>query len=206
MFFALLTTAGILTAQDSFRSMEATAGFKQKLNEASASIQTLKGNFTQEKYIDLLEEKMLSEGMFSYKKDNKIRFDYTLPEAYLLVINEQTVKIVSGEKTNVYDLKKNKTMVQMNLLMNACLTGNIDRLNVEYRLLFYENGTQYRVQIQPKANNLTIKQMDIFLDKKDFSVRQLKITETSNDYTAYSFSAPQKNTPIADSQFNIGKP
>ncbi|MDR1673759.1 MAG: outer membrane lipoprotein carrier protein LolA [Bacteroidales bacterium] len=196
----------VVQAQDGFQAIAATNDFKKRLNESSVSIQTLTGSFTQVKYIDLLEEKMVSEGAFAYKKSDRIRFDYTAPERYLLVVNEQQVKIVADGKTNIYDLKKNKTAVQMNLLMSACMTGDIDRLNVDYQLLFHENGEQYRIRILPNTNNLTVQQMDILIDKKDFAVQQLKITETSGDYTLYSFSEQKKNTAVPDAWFNIGTP
>jgi hypothetical protein len=131
--------------------------------------------------------------------------DYITPSNYQVIINEDKIKITAGEKVNVYAIGKDKMMAQMNVLMTACMTGNLNALYPDYKLTFSESDTQYRIIIQPVAIKKSfIKSMDVLLDKTDFSVQQLLMIETSsNDSTTYVFSGKKKNSSISDIKFNI---
>jgi outer membrane lipoprotein-sorting protein len=199
-----LVAAGALRAQSDFGAVASVADFKQRLKAASATLLSIESDFSQSKYIDLLAEEIISTGRFYYKKVNKICLDYATPVSYLVVINEGIIKITSDGKTSVYEVGKNKMMAQMNTLMMACMNGNLDALISDFRLQFLENEAQYLISVQPKAGNRSpIRQMDILLDKKDFSVQELKMTEASKDYTVYTFSEKKKNIVLPDSKFAV---
>jgi outer membrane lipoprotein-sorting protein len=147
---------------------------------------------------------VVSTGKFFYKKDSRICLDYSAPTRYQVIINQKKIKITSEGKSTVYDVAKNKMMSQTQLLLTACMTGNLNSLNPDYKLTFKENATQYWIVIQPLASNKSfIKSMDVFLDKKDLSVQQIKMIEPSNDYTIYTFAGKKKNINIPDTKFNI---
>ncbi|MDR3093249.1 MAG: outer membrane lipoprotein carrier protein LolA [Bacteroidales bacterium] len=202
--FLLCLVTGNAVAQDGFGSVASEAELQQRLNEASDAVQTLSSQFSQEKYIALLDEKIRSEGMFFYKKSDRICLEYRSPASHSVVINRQQMKIVSDGKTNIYDVGKNRMMAQTNLLLTACMTGNFGKLSKDYQLTFQESDTQYRIRIQPLTSHpSSVKKMDILLDKQDLSVQELKMTEPSDDYTLYTFTGKQKNVQIADSKFKI---
>ncbi|GHT09348.1 hypothetical protein FACS189426_07500 [Bacteroidia bacterium] len=206
LFFILsLLCALHASAQTVFRPVSSVEDFKKQQRNASSSINSLKSHFTQTKYLEILNEKVVSEGMFFYKKDHKICMDYLTPSNYQVIINKDKIKIISGEKVNVYAVGENKMIAQMNLLMTACMTGNLNALSPDYKLTFSESDTQYRIIILPIAVKKSyIKSMEVLLDKKDFSVQQIRMIESSsNDSTTYAFSDKKKNVPIADDKFNI---
>jgi outer membrane lipoprotein-sorting protein len=205
LFFTLfiVSTAGV-SAQNDFKALASSDDFKKKLSEESVSLKSIESDFVQTKYMELLSEKIVSKGTFYYKKDNKICLDYTSPVKYLIVINGKKVKIAADGKTNIYDIGKNKMMAQMNSLISACMTGNLNELTSDYQLIFKENNSQYWIQVQPQGSVKSyMKSIDIFLDKKDFSVQRLKMTEASNDYTEYIFTNKKKNAAIPDAKFSL---
>jgi outer membrane lipoprotein-sorting protein len=205
LFFILcMMVAATLPAQNGFEPLASVDDFKKKLSEEFASLKSLESHFTQTKYMDMLAEKMVSAGTFYFKKDNKICLDYTSPVKYSVVINGKKVKLASGGKSNVYDLGKNKAMSQTSVLISTCITGNINELTAENQLIFKENDAQYWIRVQPKGTDRSlIKTIDIFIDRTDFSVQQIKLTESSNDYTEYAFTNKKKNVTIADAKFTI---
>jgi outer membrane lipoprotein-sorting protein len=202
VFACLCLTATF--AQNGFRPVGAVDEFKKQLRAASESLHTLECRFSQTKHLDMLDEDVVSGGRFFYKKDHRICMDYETPVRYQLVITRQEIRIASEGKTTVYDTGKNRMMAQMNALLAACMTGNLNDLETEYRLEIEESNDRYRVLITPlSAKQSLIRSVEIRLDRKDFSVQRLLMVESSNDSTVYVFSEQRKNVAIPDSTFNI---
>jgi outer membrane lipoprotein-sorting protein len=195
---------GRAEAQTDFRPMTSTESFKKRLKEESEALTGIESQFTQTKYIRLLSEKIVSTGVFSYQKPDKVCLDYQKPVKYLIVINGNRIKIDADGKINTFDAGSNRLMSQMSTLVSACMTGNLDRLSSDYELTFKENDAMYWIAVIPTGSaKAYMKSVDIFLDKKDFSVRQLKITEVSDDYTEYVFTGQKKNIIFPDAKFII---
>ncbi|MDR2622594.1 MAG: outer membrane lipoprotein carrier protein LolA [Dysgonamonadaceae bacterium] len=200
----VLLISNKIYAQGDFTPIVSAGKFKEELKTESAGITGIESNFSQTKYIGLLSEKIVSSGKFYYKKPDKICMDYSLPVKYLMVINGNKIRISSDGKSNVYDLSANKMMSQIQTLVSACMTGNPEKLSSGYDLAFKENEKLYWVRALPQGSVKSyLKSIDIYLDKNDFSVYQLKITEVSDDYTEYTFTAKKKNPAIPDAKFSI---
>ncbi|MDR1667800.1 MAG: outer membrane lipoprotein carrier protein LolA, partial [Bacteroidales bacterium] len=178
--------------------------FKQKWREAAESVNSLVCNFKQTKYFALLDEQVASEGRFFYGKEGRIRLEYRLPAAYDVVFNGNRMKIVADGKTTVYDAGKNRMAAHLNRLIIACLTGRPDELTPEYAPIFTENRTQYRVELHPSASRRSqVGSVEILLDKKDFAVKRLTMTDSSDDRTVYVFTEMQKNISVDHITFDI---
>ena len=78
--------------------------FEARLLQEAKNIESIESNFTQIKYLDVFDEKITSKGKFYYKKSNKICMDYAQPMNYLIVINNNQLKIVSDGKKSIMDL------------------------------------------------------------------------------------------------------
>ncbi|MDR1405571.1 MAG: outer membrane lipoprotein carrier protein LolA [Prevotellaceae bacterium] len=203
-FYCLLLLAFAAAAQTAFVPVVSAAQFEAALAKASGEVNDMECDFTQTKHMEMLSEKIISRGKFYYKKTDKTILDYHVPVQYLIVINGQKIKIVSGGKTNVYELQSNKMMSQSGSLLSACMTGNLHLLSPDYRLEYGENDAQYRITVTPLGEvNAYLKEIDIYLNKKDFSVDRLKMTEPSRDYTEYVFTNKRKNISLPDEKFNV---
>ncbi|MDR0581674.1 MAG: outer membrane lipoprotein carrier protein LolA [Prevotellaceae bacterium] len=203
-FICILFCAGAAVAQTAFTPVASTGLLDAALVKASSDVNTIESDFVQTKYMEMLSENIVSKGKFYYKKANKIVLDYTSPAHYLIVINGQQIKIVSDGKKNIYELRANKMMSQTSVLLSACMTGNLSLLSADYRLEYTENDRQYRIKILPLDRMKSyLKEIDIFLNKQDLSVEQLRMTEPALDYTEYIFTNKKKNTSLTDELFRI---
>lgn len=95
LFISFLLSA---TMQAQMRPLDNINDFNQKLATEANTLQSIESDFTQEKYLDVFDEKIISEGHFYYKKENKICMEYSSPLNYLIVINGGKLKIVSDGK------------------------------------------------------------------------------------------------------------
>jgi len=84
-----------LSAQEELKPLASIAAFQERLKQEAANIRSIESDFTQEKYLDVFSEKVISKGRFYFKQDNMIRMDYSSPLNYLIIINGQKLKTVS---------------------------------------------------------------------------------------------------------------
>ncbi|MDB5147108.1 MAG: outer rane lipoprotein carrier protein LolA, partial [Mucilaginibacter sp.] len=60
--------------------------FKQQFAEVAEKTNSIKSDFTQEKSLSMLSEKITSKGKFWYRKTNMLRMEYTQPFSYLMIL------------------------------------------------------------------------------------------------------------------------
>ena len=123
--------------------------FEARLLQEAKNIESIESNFTQIKYLDVFDEKITSKGKFYYKKSNKICMDYAQPMNYLIVINNNQLKIVSDGKKSIMDLHSNKMMNQMQDMLTACMVGDLSNMSPGYVLEYFEDAHYYLIQIKP---------------------------------------------------------
>lgn len=201
----LLATLGLSSAHaQSMKKITQPQEFENRLAKEAKTIQSIESDFTQVKYLDILDEKVISKGKFYYQKSNKICMDYTQPISYLIVINGSRLKIVADGKKSVMSLNSNKMMNQMQDMITACMVGDLSRISSDYKLEYFENAAHYLVKIKPvnKAIQAFIAGIEIYLDKKDMSVHKLKLSETATNYTEYEFYNKRFNALKDETKFS----
>ncbi len=62
-----------------FSLVKDTAAFKQKMDTQSKIINSIESDFSQEKYLSVMSEKIISKGHFCFKKANMLRWEYFDP-------------------------------------------------------------------------------------------------------------------------------
>lgn len=204
--FLLLLSCTVLPMQaQQMKKLTDLKDFEARLLQEAKKIESIESSFTQIKYLDVFDEKITSKGMFYYRKSNKICMDYTQPMNYLIVINNNKLKIVSDGKKSITDLSSNKMMNQMQDMLTACMVGDLSQMSSDYVREYFEDARYYLVTIKPtnKAVKAYIDNIRIYLDKKDMSVHKLRLSETAANYTEYEFSNKKFNSLKDDAKFTI---
>ena len=194
-----------MAAQKDLKPLASTAEFQERLKKEAASLSSIESDFTQEKFLDVFNEKVLSKGRFYYKQENMIRMDYTLPVDYQIIINGQELKIVSEGKSNVVNLGSNQMMNEMKGMLAACMVGDLSSMTSAYKLEYYESPSLYVVKIRPVSKSVQayISEIVISIDKKNMAVQTLRLSENAKDYTEYHFTNQKYNTLTGDEKFVI---
>ena len=194
-----------LSAQEELKPLASIPVFQERLKQEAANIRSIESDFTQEKYLDVFSEKVISKGRFYFKQDNMIRMDYSSPLNYLIIINGQKLKTVSEGKSNVVNLGSNPMMNEMKGMLSACMIGDLNAIGSSYKLEYFETPTLYVVKIQPTSKSVKayISEIVISLDKKDMAVKTLRLSENEKDYTEYHFTNKKYNTLTSNEKFTI---
>lgn len=205
LLFILFISFCSLQAQEEWQPLASVSAFQEQLKKEAAAIKSIESDFTQEKYMDVFEEKVVSQGRFYYQKENKIRMDYTRPLDYRIIINGTKLKMVSEEKSSIVNLGSNPLMNEMKGMLSACMIGDLQSIGASYQLEYFETPATYIVRVRPVSKSVQayIRQIIITFDKKDLSVQKLRLAENTNDYTEYWFSGKKYNTLPNDEKFII---
>lgn len=189
---------------DSFVPMKAVDSFKENLQKTTKSTETISSDFIQSKYLSFLSEEIESTGSFSFKKENLLRWEYTEPFEYLIILNDSKLQIKDEEDVSNFDLESNQTFQKINDLIINSVQGNIldDEL---YEMDFKENKEHFFVELQPKEAQMSeyMNAIHLYFNRENYSIVKIKMLEGSGDYTIIKFSNQKLNTSISDELFSI---
>ncbi|MGA3012744.1 MAG: outer membrane lipoprotein carrier protein LolA [Bacteroidales bacterium] len=192
-------------SQDSYIELKDPAGFKQRFSESTKRTQTIEANFVQEKNLSVFSEKITTRGTFLFKKERRLRWEYTDPFHYLIIINNGTMVIQDEDKTNKIDVQSNKLFKELNSIIIGCVQGDLFNDVKKFQSSFLENRDNYLVKLKPAEKDLKeyLNEIQITLDKKDLLVTRFEMTEPSGDNTIIFFKGRKINTNIPDEKFLV---
>jgi outer membrane lipoprotein-sorting protein len=178
--------------------------FKKAFGEATASMQSVQADFSQEKTLTMLSEKINSKGKFWFQEKDKLRMEYTSPFRYLMILAAGKIYIKDGEKENKISAGSNKVFQQVNRILIDCVSGNM-LANEDFQYRIFESGKSFLIELKPVAKNLQAlyKNINIVVEKKDYSVTSVEMSELSGDNTIIRFQNRILNGHISDSIFYI---
>ena len=199
----LMFPCSLAFGQGLLTEMKNPAVFKQKFSEATGKTQTIEASFIQVKSLSVISEKIITKGRFLFKKEKKLRWEYTDPFHYLIIINNETMFVQDEEKKIRVDIRANKMFAEINSIIIGCIQGNLFNDEKKFLSSFFENRNSYMVKLKPLASNLKdyLSEIRIFFDKNDFTVTRLEMHEPSGDYTNIDFSVEKINTNLPDEKF-----
>jgi outer membrane lipoprotein-sorting protein len=207
LFLFLIITVSSLTVKAQtagYTSVADLARFTEQYTTVAKKMETIKSDFVQEKNLSMLSEKITSKGKFWFKKENLLRMEYDKPFEYLMILNKDNIYIKDGKKESRVSVKSNKIFQQINKIIVGCVQGAILN-NPDFKMKALENKNTYLVELAPVSTTLKefFKDIDITIDKHDYSVTTIVMNENSGDNTTLHFTNRELNTPIPDALFNI---
>ena len=193
----------MLAAQ--FTKVEDESAFKAEAEAITKAMETMSSDFTQEKHLSFMTEPIITAGKYHYKKPNKIRWEYTSPFSYILIINNDKLFIDDEGNQNKIDLGNNQLFNQINETISNALTGKVLDYSEQFSHSLEESETDFKINLFPKEKAFEeyIEQIEVFFDKESMIVSQVILKEASEDFTKIIFENKQLNKPIEDSVFEM---
>ena len=203
--FSLLAAAMAADAQYAgYTPVADLVKFKTAFAAVALKTTSIKSDFTQDKNLSMLSEKITSKGNFWFKKDSRVRMEYTQPFKYLMILNKDKVYVKDGAKESKVSTKSNKMFQQINKIMIDCMQGTMLD-NTDFKTRVFENKTAALVELTPVSKGMKemFKSINVVVDKKDFSVTSIQMLELSGDNTIMRFTNKELNASIPDTLFDI---
>jgi len=170
----------------------------------SRQTNSIESDFIQVKTLSMLSEKITSKGHFWFQKQNNLRWEYSEPYKYSIVINKDKILIKDENKVKKYDMNSNKVFKEINDIMISCVNGNVLSSN-KFKIVYFENDKFFKLELSPneKAMKESLKQINMYFDKNVSSVVRLDMMETGDDITTIDFSNKKINAAIAPEKFML---
>lgn len=205
IIFCLLAAGQIVRAQyPGYTPIADLSKFKEQFAAAAQKTNSIKSDFTQQKNLSMLSEKIVSKGKFWFRKNSLVRMEYVQPYKYLVIINKDDIFVKDDQKENKISTKSNGLFKQINKITVECVQGTI--LNdPDFKTRVFEDKTNYLVEFTPVDKQLKdlFKNINIMIDKKDESVSGIDMKEPSGDNTLIQFTNKEINAAIPDALFAI---
>jgi len=192
-------------AQESYKPMADIEAFKGKLAVMSASTQTIVSDFVQEKSLIVLSEKIFSKGQFLFKKPDNIRWEYTEPYKYLIIISNNKLYTRDDKNQKQYDIQSSAMFQEMNRFISGCVQGDILKNDKDYIITYFEGSKSYFVKLIPRDEKMKqmLNEVQICFDRNDLTVSSLKMVESREDYTRINFINRKLNIEIPLEKFSF---
>lgn len=172
----------------------------QKIKTNSTNLKTLKVDFTQEKNSKLFTDKVVSKGTMTYKKSNMLRWAYTSPKAYAIILNKKGA-FFKNEKGSV----QNKMIEGLCKLLLRTINGDGLVDNSGFAISYYRCSDGSLLALM-KPTDKMMKEMytsiEVYLDATTLLAKNVKLNEKKGDVTTITFSNHKKDVAVADSEFD----
>lgn len=160
-----------------------------EITKNTVGIQSLSCQFTQTKQSSLLVDNAVSKGEMSYSRPKSMRWEYTSPYSYALVVEGDSLSMTGAEGSKKPNQNANRMMKEMSSLIIGSING--DRLFDErtFSINIYEETGCYRVKMNPKRKDMQrmFQNITFLFGSDDYTVRSVVLTEKSGDATTIYF-------------------
>lgn len=169
----------------------------QKISAMSSKLNTLQVDFTQEKSSKALANKVVSKGKMSYKRTNFLRWSYTSPSTYSIILNERGAFLKKANGST-----QNKMLGELGGLIARTISGNGLVNNSDFTISYYK-GSDILVYMIPKNKRLQgmYKNMEVYLNPQSYLATKVKLTEKNGDVTVIKFTNHKQNVTLPANEF-----
>ena len=199
----LIGSSLIAVAQEQKMSENEITSFKQSVNAVAKKITTITTDFVQYKHMDFLAKDIETSGKMYFKEPNTLKWHYKKPYNYSIVFKNGKILIDDEGKKSTVDIGNSKIFGKINKLIVGSVSGNMFD-DKEFTISFLKTKTNNITRLLPKDASLKkyIKQIELTFDNDNFTVIQVKLIESSDDYTRIVLKNKTLNAKIDDSIFN----
>ncbi len=174
------------------------------ISEKSASVTSMQCSFKQEKFVSVLAESSVSEGVMYYQYPDRLHWEYNSPKYSAFILNGDAMCYESDNSRKKMDAARNKSMSEMIKLIASSLNGSGFSGNENFRVDVFKNESSYCVVLSPLKKNMRnfMSEMAVFLNQ-NYLAESIEMTDANGDITVITISTCKVNIDIPSEVFNI---
>ena len=174
-----------------------------QLSQTAASMQSMQCRFVQEKTSTMLTKPSVSEGVMYFVAPDKMRWEYTSPYPFALIVNgERIVKVTDG-KAEVLEGNANR-MYQgiVNIIMGSASGKKLFDTSA-FDIVLFDDDTFWKAEMTPKRRDMKrmFSQLVFRFDKKTNGISRVEFNGSNGDVTSIRFEEIKLNEAIDESVF-----
>ena len=173
------------------------------LTKAAASMQSMQCRFVQEKTSSMLAEPSVAEGTMHYAAPDRMRWEYTTPYAFALVVNgERIVKVTDGKAEVLEGNAGRMYQGMVNLIIGSASCKKLFDTTV-FDIVLYDDNGFWRADMTPKRRDMKrmFSQLVFRFDKKTNGISRVEFVEAGGGLTSIRFEDIKVNEAIGEEKF-----
>jgi outer membrane lipoprotein-sorting protein len=204
ILFSLIITTGLSAQDKEIKPLSDPSRAIEQVNAFSQKTVTITAGFKQEKELSFMSETVVSSGKFYFQKEKLLRWEYTEPFDYAIILNNNRIRIIDEGKNKDFDAGSNRMFMEISDIMSGMVNGTLLQSG-QFKSTWFESTGEYIVELVPLATGMKdyLSMIILEIDKKDHSVNGLKMVELSGDFTKITFTNKKFNEPIPADIFRI---
>lgn len=174
-----------------------------QLTQAATSTQTVQCRFVQEQTMAMLVEPSVSEGLMYYIASDRLRWEYTAPYSFALIVNgERIVKVTDG-KAEVMDGNTGRMYQGMMSLIMGSASGKKLFDTSMFDVVLYDDNAFWKAEMTPKRRDMKrmFRQLVFRFDKKTNNISRVEFVGSGGDVTSVRFEEIRLNEAIGEDMF-----
>ena len=173
------------------------------LIKAVASMQSMQCRFVQEKTSTMLAEPSVAQGTMHYAAPDRMRWEYTTPYAFALVVNGDRIVKVTDGKAEVLEGNAGRMYQGMVGLIMGSASGKKLFDTTVFDITLYDDNSFWRADMIPKRRDMKrmFNQLVFRFDKKTNGISRVEFVEAGGGTTSIQFEEIKLNGKIGEEQF-----
>ena len=192
----------MVTAQTQLSESQTQEVIRQ-LTQVASTMQSMQCRFVQEKTSSMLAEPSVAEGTMHYAAPDRMRWEYTAPYAFALVVNgERLVKVTDGKAEVLEGNAGRMYQGMVNLIIGSASGKKLFDTTV-FDIVFYDDNGFWRADMTPKRRDMKrmFSQLVFRFDKKTSGISRVEFVSANGDVTSIRFEEIKVNEAISDEVF-----
>ncbi len=165
----------------------------QQLTEKAASMQTMHCRFVQEKTSAMLAEPSIAEGTMDYTAPDRLRWEYTSPYSFALVVEGERITNVTDGKSEVLEGNAGR-MYQgiVNIIMGSASGQKLFDTSV-FVVVLTDDGDCWKAVMTPKRRDMKrlFKVLVFRFNKETNTISRVQMVDAGGDVTSIRFEEIQ---------------
>ena len=193
----------LLYAQEQKMTAYEMAAFKKSVAAVAQTMHTMSTDFVQYKHLDFLSKDIETTGTMGFKSPAQLQWAYKKPYHYGIVFKNNKILIDDEGKKSKIDIGNSDVFSKINKLIVGSVSGALFD-DQEFTVTYTKTPHQNIAVLSPKDAALKkyIRQIELTFDPQDATVVQVKLIESSADYTRIVFKNKVLNAKIDESVFS----
>ena len=202
--YFILFVLSLLPLLGSAQSLQQSDMIEQ-INKASAGMQSLECDFVQTKFLNILDDKMVSKGKMYYQQSDKLRWEYTSPYTYTFILNQNQVLLKNDSRSDVIDVNQNRIFKEIARMMMNSIVGNCLSDEKSFRTTVEVSGSDWVATLIPLKRDMKQMWNKLILHiRPDMKVvYKVEMHEPSGDYTIIDLIDIRTDEKISPEVFDI---
>ena len=151
----------------------------------------------------MLTEPSVSEGTMHFVSPDRLRWEYTTPYAFALIVNGDRIVKVTDGKTEVLEGNSGK-MYQgiVSVIMGSASGKNLFDATM-FDVALFDDGACWKAEMTPKRRDMKrmFSQLVFHFDKKTRTIDHVEFLEPKGDKTVIRFEGKRLNEAINENIF-----